>query len=277
MVQSLEFQELGYNQPSISIAKAAEAAVTVIKDLLAITPSVLPYIMEPSAILLFAGLRAQSPYHVLGDEVSEELKENLDAVLTKHGICRWSDDTAYDNSKSGVFSLVNTVALDDIPNHYGFAKDIWKSPVVSPTVPQICEWVLVMERALVGLMESDTLPEEWLRDWWTPHNLRFGMLLGYPGVAISSNLWAESHFRFNGAEDAVTEIIVAEDGQYFGTRVSFYITTDAADNPSAKNVKHIWNEVIKQVYAVMPLNQLLLNKDFEKGYRHLERRETYES
>ncbi len=155
--------------------------------------------------MLFANLRAQSPYHVLGDEVSDELKSKLDAVLAKHDICRWSDGTVYDKPESGVFSLVNSAVLREIPNHYGFAKDMWVTPVTSPTVPQVCEWVLVVERIFARRMDAGTLPKEWLRDWWAPHNLRFGMLLGYPGVAISSNLWAESRYHLSDAEDAKTE------------------------------------------------------------------------
>lgn len=268
------FQELEYTQPSISIQQASERAIRVIKDLLEVAPSALPYIMEPSAILVFANLRTQSPYHILGDEVTGDIKAKLDAVLLKHTISRWEDDTRYDDPKTGIFSLVNSTVFNQIPNHYGFAKSIWKCPVQSPNIAQICEWVLVMERSFAGLMESDSLPREWLRDWWAPHNLRFGMLLGYPGVAISSALWAASRAHLTNSEFDETEVLIAAQGTYFGTQVAFYLHPKAKDDPSVKGITHVWSEVIRIVYDRLPLSELLKNSEFASGYHHLEKRET---
>lgn len=39
---------------------------------------------------------------------------------------------------------------------------------------------------IVRQFEAERLPARWLRDLWAPHNILFGMQLGYPGVAICS-------------------------------------------------------------------------------------------
>jgi hypothetical protein len=41
-------------------------------------------------------------------------------------------------------------------------------------------------------MEGGALSSAWLANWWDPHNVRFGMLLGYPGPALASFADAEA-------------------------------------------------------------------------------------
>lgn len=275
------FQELDYEQPTVNIPEAAERAIDIIKSVLRDIPSALPYIMEPSAVVFFAGLRAESPYHSLGDGIGEEDKRILDAVLAKHNIYRFTEVMPADSAYPGdeVFSLVNTSILNMIPRQYGFVKDAWTPLKLDiPFKYAYIEWAFVTERTLARLMDTGRLPKDWLKEWWAPHNLRFGMLLGYPGEAISSSLWDEAHHRAGENEDhTMTEIIIADGKPYFGSRVGFDVSTDAANHPSVKNIEHTWKQVIDRVYEAVPLTEIMHNEKFAESYRQLKRRETNES
>jgi hypothetical protein len=275
------FQELQYKQPSIKISEAAEKAVLIIKDILNVVPAAMPFILEPSALLLFANLRAESPYHLLGDALDSDQVSKLDVVLAKHGIYRFTEELPAESAYPGeeVFSLINPTMLNAIPSQYACMKEIWTPlNLAVPFRYAYIEWAFVTERALAKLMEDGKLPTDWLKDWWAPHNLRFGMLLGYPGVAISSALWSEARDRSGMKKrDAMIELVVAIDKQYFGTQVAFYINRAVINNQSVVNIKDTWEKVIAQIYNDISFAELMNNEDFASSYKKLKLRETDES
>lgn len=270
MHASTRFKELGYQYQPIDMAVAVQAAVTVFQELLSAVPSVLPYVAEPSAVLLFAGLRAISPYHRLGEEVSRRDQKKFEAVLSRHGMYTWTNNTAYEEDSSNTFSLVNSTIFDAIPEHYRFCQSTWKSPISYSSTLSGIEWMYVIEHALAQQSASGILPKEWLSDWWAPQNLLFGMLLGYPGEAISASLWRAANVQLGQEEAPAIEILVANGEPYFGAHVSFDVSPELVSSPSIKYIKQLWSEVVAGVYQAMPLHTLLLNEDFARSYRMLE-------
>jgi|GEM_PF-1265916 len=274
------FQELHYNEPSVSSSDAAKKATPVIKDIFNTVPAALPFILEPSALLLFANLRAESPYHVVGTALDDDQLDKLDAVLAKHDIYRFTETLPAESANPGeeIFSLINPTMLNAIPNQYECVKDIWVP--ISPEAPfryAYIEWLLVVERSLAKLMDEGKLPSDWLKDWWAPHNVRFGMQLGYPGEAISSSLWAEAHEREgNRRPDSIEEVIAAEDARYFGARVGFYVAPEVAKKSSVAHTVQLWKEVIAEIYKTFPLAELLSNEEFARSYHKLKLSETGE-
>jgi len=272
------FQELRYKQPPIKILEAVEKAVLIIKDIYSTVPAALPFILEPSALLLFANLRAESPYHLLDGALDNKQVNELDAVLAKHDIYRFTEELPAESAYPGeeIFSLVSLTALNAIPAQFQCMQKIWKP--LNLTVPfqyAYIEWVFIIERSLAKLMEDGILPTDWLKDWWAPHNIRFGMLLGYPGEAISSALWAEARKRSGtDTSNAMTELVVATDKQYFGARVGFYVDQSLASSQSIVDTEDAWKKVITQIYEDIPFTELMSNKDFASSYRKLKLRET---
>ena len=275
------FQELQYKYLDIKTSEAVENAVQIIKDVFNTVPEALPFIIEPSALLLFANLRAESPYHLIGDLMGKDRIKMLDATLAKHNIYRYTDELPAESAHPGeeVFSLISPAKLNAIPIQYEFVKEVWIP--LNLTIPfryAYIEWAFVTERSLAKLMYDKKLPAEWLNDWWAPHNLRFGMLLGYPGEAISSTLWAEAHERSGTSKnDSTAELVVAIDKQYFGTQVGFDTNQETLNNHSVVNIKDSWKKVITQIYEELPFTELMRNEDFAMSYKQLKQRETGEA
>lgn len=272
------FQELKYNRSHVKIAEATDRAILIIKEIYHTVPAALPFLLEPSALLLFANQRAESPYHQIGDALNSQQYKKLDTILAKHNIYRFIEKSSAESNSYGEewFSLVSTTMLNTIPNRYEFIKDSWTPLNLNiPLRYAYIEWNFIIERTIADLMDGGSLPKEWLKDWWSPHNLRFGMLLGYPGEAISSMLWSTAYeYSSTSKGDALSNILVAIDEQYFGAQVSFEVNRAATGLESIVNTKDMWKNIIAKIYNDIPFSELITNKDFERGYKSLEQRET---
>lgn len=115
----------------------------------------------------------------------------------------------------------------------------------------IIEWSYIVERRLATMMSDGLLPREWLRDWWAPHHLRFGASLGYPGVAVCSNLWLDTWNRENGHEEPAHLVTVGRAVPY-EARVGFYVVSAAKDAAEIIELSGWWNQVIYEVSSQFP-------------------------
>jgi hypothetical protein len=197
-MSKMDFKELGYQHGSANVSEAVQRAVVVIDDIFHVVPGALPFVMDPSAVLLFSGMRAESPYHMFGDIINEKQVNRFEEVIARHSIYRFTETLSQESAYPGgeAFSLNNLNTLNALPEKYVCIRNFWEPLSTNPSFRcGFIGWTFALERALARSMESGELPVAWLNDWWAPHNLRFGMLLGYPGEAISSSLWAKSMGR----------------------------------------------------------------------------------
>jgi hypothetical protein len=115
------------------------------------------------------------------------------------------------------------------------------------------------------MMSKGILPEEWTVDHWAPHNLRFGMLLGYPGQAISSICWTEATQEEDGKHQTITASMPFQ-GLFCGAYVSYDYVPELKFNPIIQQHQAQWSNVLRSVYKVFPRSRLLGMSEFSEEY-----------
>lgn len=234
-----KFDELGYYMPDKTPEVYADRAVKILNDLIENNPETAVYVMQPSSVLLFAGLRAISPYHSFDDEVTDVQKKAFDGTLAKHGIHRIGGD------KENSFVLVSETGTQDVKNRYDIVADNWSAPN-SYDAESFTKWMDVNGSDIGAKLKSGRLPSQWQHDAdYTIQNLLFGILLGYPGQAISSAMWA----AFNGDPSGMklSHVIVDDGKQYDGTEVSYDVDPSIVDSDEIIRHKELWTETIRIV------------------------------
>lgn len=262
-----DFNELGYVLPEGTPKEYSDRAIAILKDLLDSDPSTAVYVMEPSAVLLFAGLRAQSPYHELGSNITEVKKQKLNLLLARYDIYTYYDRMHYDNKNKNVFSLISKTGLEEVASRYRFFNKKWILPYDYTSSTALLEWLNAIEYRVAGYMQSGDLPEEWLRSYWNPSTLCFGVLLGYPGKAISSCLWD----LINNSDDKpkITWIMISDGSPYYGAHVGFDVHAELAMDDQIESLKKLWADTLELVYKALPLATLLKEKEFSQAYQQL--------
>jgi len=150
-------------------------------------PKVLPYLLEPSNLLALGGLRGVSPYVTFGKQNKTVQSAEFVAFLKRFGLRLIREETNYGPKFSEpIYMLIHTGALAAVPDQYKAVADWWVPEPKAYDHLNYLEWYLYNMTACQAMLEKGKLPKHWLAEWWAPHNLCFGMLLGYPGSAICS-------------------------------------------------------------------------------------------
>lgn len=215
----------------------AAKATAIIQSASAAMPAAKKLLLEPSNILVLAGARAVSPYNGF-ESLSDAEQKKLAALLAEHSIAIFNEITPYDDVDFTSFSLVNQSEIKKLDQKYAILKNKIKPPIGFQR-QDLVEWFFMFERSLANMIDQELLPKSWDNAWF-PHNLRFGMLLGYPGVAISSMLWD------GDIPDSATEILVAENGDDFPS-VSFFVSKTLAEEAEVVKVSLLWKSIIDSV------------------------------
>lgn len=252
----MKYHELHYRINEFSSSVAAGRAVHILEAAERIDPGFLAYLLQPSNLLLLAGLRAESPYLAFPPRMTRVRRSRLTALLGQHEILIVPERTSYEHDLPESFALVSPAHLGDITKRYTALCDEWIVPV-DYSARGYAEWCYVMENRLAKMMSDERLPNEWLRDWWAPHHLRFGAILGYPGVAISSALWAEAIMVRTGREQSLTEILITpESDTGYGTRVCYDVAVQAREVAEVNQVRDLWTATIAEVNVSFPSDRV---------------------
>lgn len=264
----MKFDQLHYHCPQVTAQRAAEQAMAVLKDAEQTDPGFLVYLLNYSNLLLLAGLRAESPYNTFQPGMQGERFERFRELLRRHDIEVAQEWGAYEEPNDA-YSLFHTKAILQIPEQYAFTQPFWVAPKTYGNA-DYCEWGMYMHHHLVSLMEKGKLPKQWLRDWWAPHNILFGMLLGYPGEAIASLCYAEANYQETGAEDPIPVQWLPRD-DYFGTTVGYNINPAAQKRPAPTKLFKLWKDVLAIVGKQYGKDRLMALPGFKDEYAAYEK------
>lgn len=267
----MKYQELGYSLPNISAEKAAQDAIAILDELASIDGAFLFYCIQPSNILALAGLRAQSPYNEFHPDFGPEKQHMLEEILHKQDFEIMLENDTYSGDTRYIFLLNNVKAFHDLPIQYEIPGLKWVTPHKLDDFTDFFLWSEHIQGSLVRLMEANTLPKDWLLDWWAPHNIRFGMLLGYPGQAISSFCWNESgHIQDEHLEHQLG-LLAPFRGKYGGTDIDFDYPSSLKGDATLVAHEKLWADVLNAVYKTFPEERLLANAEFKKEYEGFKR------
>jgi hypothetical protein len=251
-------QEIPYVSPPKTSVEYAEAALARLRRFERVDPRLLAYLLAPSNVLVLAGLRSMSPYN---DRLHPDIDMDLFQKMLAENDLLWLDENpSLVKPELASFALINLKVADHLADSYPMELLRRIGPVFEHSGWGFYAWISGMDIAIARAIEHGTLPEEWLQDWWAPHDIRFGMLLGYPGPALSSLAWAELH------EENVfgIEFIEVSSGLYESAAVGFLIDKERGSDPRVLAMLEIWHATLAHVYDAYPEADLMKNAEFAK-------------
>jgi len=263
------FKELGYVAPPVTAKKAAALAIRRIEIARRLDVGYLVYLLQHSTILMLSGLRAQSPYMSFSPDMGGQRMTRFKHYLKSQGVLLLANEPHEENIPTASHFMVMPKTIEHLPEFYGFLhfERPYERQLLEQNILGFVTWSSVIEAKFASMMESGALPKEWLHDWWAPHNLRFGMLLGYPGVAISSALWAQSKPRMHGKDSKSVHFQMYEPDEMHGAEVGYYVSKDSGQSPEIAEHHTLWNSVIKEVIDYFATYDLEHNRMFLSEFK----------
>lgn len=261
----MKYDELGYSLPKMTADAAAARAITILEEIAKADAGCLFYVMQASNILALAGLRAQSPYNDFEPSFGFGRQFLLDKILRQHGCAIMNDSDPYVDNARNTFSVMCSRAFKDLPHSYSFISSFWKGPRQVGDLTDFVLWSDHFQMTIVQKIEEGELPKDWLLDWWAPSHIRFGMLLGYPGQAISASCWNEARHYEGKPEKELTASIPFQ-GVYCGAHVNYNYLRGLQDDPVMKAHQALWTSVLTQVYDAFPESRVMKLPEFKKTY-----------
>jgi len=235
-----------YGLPEGPADEYAQRAIKILLEIQTEFPEFYNSFKAPSEVLTLSGVRAFDTYYDLGEEATQKQIAGIKALLKKHDILLLEADflPANDVYADHLYSLVHTEALKDLPNRYSYLPG-WV-PFHAEAMKQDFDfmvwWHLYWQKGIAKEARDNERLQKWLeRDWWAPHNISFGMLLGYPGEAIVSCL----------EEDENTEVVNARiaHADMPGTAQPIYsYMPKLVENPNIVAHELLWSGILAKVY-----------------------------
>lgn len=217
-------------------------------------PILLPYLLEPSNVLVLGAMRAVSPYVSFGPHAAEAQSPEFAQFLRRFGLELVREEDAYAadaemQRADPTFLLIHTGALGALTSQYEAVADWWAKQPLSYDPHEYLAWYTHNIYTCAGALEKGVLPRHWLADWWAPHNICFGMLLGYPGTAICSMLAAgmvEHSLQVGPKMHAVTFVYP----QTEGAEVSYLVQVHDKDSRQVAGHRERWQKFFDAIYEV---------------------------
>jgi hypothetical protein len=234
-----------YQLPDKSATHYANNALKILREIKREFPDLFHIFRAPSEILTLSGVRAIDAYNRLG-RIDAATITGIKGLLMQHHQLLFEEAFSVVNGKDrdNLFLLVNLDALATLPKTYGYIP-CWQKPVIRHTQDGkdfVLWWELWKIDLSQRLVEDTKLPVGvWLKDSYAPHNMTFGMLLGYPGEAIASSLWGE--------EDKLMEARIKYAREYTGPVPIYDYAQELKDNPNILAHEKLWSEILTKVYT----------------------------
>jgi hypothetical protein len=247
---------LQYHHSPYTVTDHAAEADAVLEACAAKFPKLLPYLLEPSNLLVLGGFRGVSPYADFGTHNKLASSPEFAAFLQQFGLRLILEQGNYGpKAEKPSYLLIHTGAFEAIPELYGAVADWWAPKPKAYDFFNYIDWYTYNMFECEMRIEHDKLPAQWLANWWAPHHICFGMLLGYPGTAISSLVTSDMVYKTLGVppDMAAMEFVYPENN---GTKVSYDIQqSDAGSKQIAAHGKR-WQTFFDMIYQAWPERRL---------------------
>jgi hypothetical protein len=275
------YGNIRYVLPPKQPADYAARAINILEAIQKEVPRMLPVFLSANAVLTLSGVRAYDAYHEFYDFYSQEERQAVRAVLQRHGV--HSLDSGYKSSEGEgaryIFELLNDGGLQQLADTYKMpGGEHW--PYVKAeayTARGFLVWSQTVERWLHALQTDDSLPRDWLPDRMVPHDLRFGMLLGYPAVAIESSVWLNISADKHGGElpegEQLMQARIRHHDAYFAAWPVYNYDNDLRHDPAIEAHEELWSAILDTVYGSEWHRQLQEDAAFQEVLQTITRLE----
>jgi hypothetical protein len=243
---------LQYHQSPYTVTDHAAEADAILEACAQEFPKLLPFLLEPSNLLVLGGMRAVSPYVTFGSHDRMANSPEFAAMLQRFGLCLIREEANYGPaSEQPVYLLIHTGAFEALRDQYHAVQTWWApKPKVYDRL-NYTDWYTYNMLECEMQFENGKLPEQWLANWWAPHHLCFGMLLGYPGAAICSLVTSDMVYKQLGVPPRMEEITFNYP-ENNGAPVSYDVQkTDAGSKQITAHRKR-WQSFFDMIYETWP-------------------------
>jgi hypothetical protein len=242
--------EIPYVPPKEAPEFYATRALERLRAFELLDPRLLAYMLAPSNVLALAGLRSFSPYNDAFN-FDVDIRE-FEKVLASYGLLWLNENPNEHSSYMTSYALVNFDVADQLNIMYPLDVIEIVGKVPERSLWGYYGWLGGFDIALARTIESNILPKRWLKDWWSPHNIRFGMLLGYPGAALSA--FVESESADDGKD--LAEVIISR-GKFNSSDVGFVIHKTLRQREDITSMITTWQSTLAAVYELYPEERLM--------------------
>jgi hypothetical protein len=247
---------LKYHSSPYTVTDHAAEADTILEACSKAFPVLLPYLLEPSNLLTLGGLRGVSPYATFGKHDKLARSPELAAFLKRFGLRLILEEINYGpKPDKPSYMLIHTGAFEALKDQYHAVQDWWAVKPKEYDHLNYFEWYIYNMTDCQRMIETGKLPKQWIAEWWAPHNVCFGMLLGYPGTAICSYVNSDMVYRTLGVvpDMAAVEFAYPENN---GTVVSYDVQIADANSRQIESHRKRWQDFFDMVYQAWPPNRV---------------------
>ncbi len=228
---------LEYKLPEKSAQHYADAALAILASVEAEQPNALPLVLRADVVLTLSGVRAFTTYIDANDAPGADLSE-LQKVLDAHNVALFDDKLEGYQDYPENWNIVHQQAFELVLLPNGNASVVSTSNPIANTT-DLLVWDFLTEahiRSRLAEKPSD-VPQEILQDQWAAHNIRFGMLLGYPAAAILSS---------SGDSTEMAEIAFHD--RYNAAHPIYNFSLSVAKDKDIIAHQKLWSDILTYVY-----------------------------
>ena len=237
------YNAFSYLLPQESAAMYANNALEILQAVGDLDTAALPLLLRADVVLTLSGVRAFDVYmDDPNDFLSAKEVSRLTELLMKYGLHFESQRSEYSTNSGEKFSyyLVNSSALKMIPAQYKLKA--WIEPNPPYSFDRLMAWAYLVEKQIYAAICSNELPNKWVTEYWAPHNIRFGVLLGYPGEAIAS-LFDQT----NESTDFIESVTAYHDA-YYAAHPTYMFCSQLESNKNIIDHQRLWSDILIKVY-----------------------------
>jgi len=243
---SVNYDIFDYKLPPLTAEEYASAALSILGGIKNEFPEFYDRFKSPSEVLTLSGVRAFDTYYELGKSTPPQRIQELKEFLYKYGIIL-IEEKQVNSIPGGVqfddnpYSIIHFDALKRLTNDYKNSEiSIPDEDTILDPKSFIIWWFFW--KANIMMSKNEVLKDLICNDVWAPHNITFGMLLGYPGEAIVS-ICIDPDI-IGGVEAKIRH---ARDRN--GAQPVYEYAPELKGNKNISVHENLWSAILDEVYA----------------------------
>ncbi len=251
-VHSRNYEYLKYSLPEEDTENYISRAIIILREIKTHFPDFYSSFQCPSEVLTLSGVRAFDTYYDLGENIPRKKINDLKSLLKIHGVLLLEESFPFGNQEyvDNRYSILHTDAFNDIPNRYKKVVDLeWNQPDFSKLNhdTDFFLWWLTWKSNILTKPKLDKTCTYWAKNsTWMANDLTFGILLGYPGEAISSDLY---YTESDEKEHKYLDAKIKHAKKFDGAHPVYTYHRDLETNANIINHQKLWSNILDSVYA----------------------------
>lgn len=237
-----KYKEFSYSLPAGTADDYAAKALEILRDVSEVNHNaVSKLLMRTDVLLTLSGVRSLTLYiDDLNEFLSKDEVKGLVSILESYNIYLFPERvTVLKDDESG-YVMINESALKLIREQYHL--DVWEDMLPPFNYDRFLTWKYCLEKYLYREIDGGILPTEWKNDFWSPYSIITGIMLGYPGEAISSSL--DDGFWDGEYEDAE----IPYEPPYYGTSVAYSFSKKLKGDSNVVAHQKLWRDIIDKIH-----------------------------